>query len=129
MMRSRESKKDIEFEIQFYEALLTKNPNFVEALAALGDAYTKRGLYQKGLVVDERLAKIKPDDPVVLYNLACSYSLLNDLDKAFVFVKKAVTFGYCDFHHMQRDEDLNNLRSDSRFKRYMINLKKKLNKG
>lgn len=111
-------RKEDNFEIKFYEGILKDNPDFVECLAALGDLYTKKGFYEKGLKVDLRLAKLKPEDPVVLYNLACSYSLVKDLDKAFVMIKKAVKYGYNDFRHMKKDHDLDNLRSDKRFQRY-----------
>lgn len=46
---------------------------------------------------DEMLYLLKPHDPVVLYNLACSYSLLNEKDKA--------------------------PRSDSRFRKYFSRIK------
>lgn len=117
---------DIDFEIQFYEGVLKDNPNFVDGLVALGDAYTKKGLYQKGLLVDLKLARLKPDDPAVFYNLACSYSLLEELDKAFVAIKKAVKYGYSNLHYMKLDQDLENLRKDQRFKRYFLKLKEKL---
>lgn len=118
-------KEDIDFEIAFYNGLIGKNPNFVEALVALGDLYTKAGMYQEGLAVDERLAQLRPDDPVVLYNLACSYSLLNDIDKAFRAVKKAINRGYSDFNHLERDDDLSNLREDRRFRQYFLRIKNK----
>lgn len=118
-------KEDIAFEIIFYNGLIEKNPNFVEAFVALGDLYTRAGMYQEGLSVDERLAQLRPDDPIILYNLACSYSLLNDIDKAFRAFKKAINCGYFDFDHLERDDDLANLRQDQRFRRYLARIKSK----
>jgi len=122
-MKEQMDIEEIKFEIQFYEGIVAKDPSFIGALAALGDLYTKAGEYQKGLDVDEQLEQLKPEDPIVLYNLACSYSLLKELDKALRFIKKAVKCGYHDFKHMENDEDLVNLRKDSRFKRYFEKLK------
>ncbi|MCK5179515.1 MAG: hypothetical protein KAR32_08285 [Candidatus Omnitrophica bacterium] len=119
------NQEDIAFEIAFYNGLIQKNPNFVEALAALGDLYTRAGLHKEGLAVDEKLIQLKPDDPVVLYNLACSYSLLKDIDKAFRAFKKAINCGYFDFEHLEQDDDLSNLRKDRRFKRYLARIKEK----
>jgi tetratricopeptide (TPR) repeat protein len=116
---------DIDFEIQFYEGILKKKPNFVEALSALGDLYTKRGLYEKGLEIDIRLVILKPNDSTVLYNLACSFSLLKDIDKALRSIKKAINCGYDDFYHLEQDGDLINLRDDSRFKRYFLRIRNK----
>ena len=117
------SKEDIEFEISFYNGLIAKKPDFAEALIALGELYTAAGMYQEGLAVDERLAQIRPDDPIVLYNLGCSYSLLGHIDKAYRSVKKAINCGYCDFKHLQQDDDLSNLREDRRFQQYLSRAK------
>jgi len=119
------NKEDIEFEITFYNGLIAKNPDFAEALIALGELYTNAGMYKEGLAVDERLVQIKPDDPIVLYNLGCSYSLLGHIDKAYRSVKKAINCGYCDFKHLQQDDDLSNLREDRRFQRYLLRAKSK----
>ena len=70
-------KEDIDFEIAFYENILKDTPNFIEALSAIGDLYTRAGLWQKGLEVDIKLSHLRPEDAIVFYNLACSYALLN----------------------------------------------------
>lgn len=118
-------KEDVDFEIAFYSGLIDKNPSFAGAYVALGELYTAAGMYEEGLLVDEKLVQLKPDDPVAFYNLACSYSLLNAIDKAFRSFKKAVNNGYCDFDHAEQDEDLFNLRKDWRFQRYFSRIKSK----
>lgn len=125
-MQKRETKNrdDVDFEIKFFEDVLVKRPNFTEALAALGDLYTKKGLYEKGLHVDKKLAGLKPDDPMVLYNLACSYSLVNDIDHALATIKQAIGYGYNDFGYLEQDSDLMNLRQDDRFKQFLCGIKK-----
>ena len=110
--------KDDAFEMAFYESIVRHTPNFVEVLIALGDLYTKNKMYDKGLKVDERLSLMRPDDAVVLYNLACSYSLVSEVDKAFRTIKRAVKCGYDNFKHMEQDGDLMNLRKDARFQKY-----------
>lgn len=118
-------KHDIDFEIQFYEGILGKSPDFIQALIALGDLYTKAGYYQKGLDIDQRLACLRPDDPYVLYNLSCSYSLLGHVDKSFAVMQEAVGCGYRDFKFLEKDKDLENLRCDQRFQKYFLTLKSK----
>ena len=105
----------INFEITFFERLLEKKPDFIEAMEALADLYTKRGAFDKGLKLDEKLKKIKPEDPIVHYNLACSYSLLNEIDKALDTIQRAIKLGYDDLRHLEIDPDLENLRRDNRF--------------
>lgn len=123
MTTKRRTNKTIEFEIQFYEGILRRSPNFVEALMALADLYTRRGSFQKGLVVDERLTCLRPENPDVYYNLACSYSLTGQLDKAFGAIKQAVKFGYEYLDQLESDPDLANLRSDARFRKYYARVK------
>lgn len=115
---------DMDFEIRFYERILTDKPDFIEALIALGDLYTKRGCYEKGLDVDRKLSRLRSEDPVVLYNLACSYSLLSDVDKAFSVIKLALQCGYDDFDYLEQDTDLLNLRSSPAFQQYFTQFRK-----
>ncbi len=122
----RVTNEEDEFEISFYEGIIKNKPDFIEALVALGDLYTRNGYYTKGLIVDQKLEVLCPDDPVVLYNLACSYSLLNRIDESLAVVKRAVKKGYTDFQHMKADTDLDNLRKDKRFKQYLTRIQKKL---
>jgi tetratricopeptide (TPR) repeat protein len=106
---------NLDFEIVFFEKLLEKRPDFAEVLMILGEDYTKKGLYEKGLETDLRLAKLKPDDPSVHYNLACDHSLLKQDDFCLTALEKAIALGYRDFAHMQKDADLEFIRQDKRF--------------
>ena len=108
--------KDLDFEISFYEGVLQERPNFIPALIALGDAYTRRGYFHKGLTIDKRLVKLKPKDATARYNLACSYSLLGKINQALDALKAAVELGYTDFEYMDKDPDLDNLRKHPAYK-------------
>lgn len=87
----------------------------VEELKKLAFEFTARGPYEKGLEIDEELAEKCPTDPIVHYNLACSYSLLNRVDDSLQSLAKALWLGYEDFEHMLADADLENIRDDPRF--------------
>jgi len=115
--------EDLEFDIRFCEGLIEKCPDFVQALVLLGELYTHQGLYEKGLAIDRQLARLRPDDPVVFYNLACSHSLLRQMDEAFDAIRTAIALGYDDFTYMEQDQDLKNLFRDSRFREYLSDLK------
>lgn len=105
-----------DFEIAFYESLLLKKPDFFQALIALGEAYTRKGMYAKGLETDLKLVRLRPLDETVHYNLACDYALLRDSDRALAALEKAIVLGYRDFRYMENDRDLVFLRADSRFR-------------
>ena len=107
--------KDTEFEIQFCKEILRSNAHHFEALVLLGDAYTRNGEYQKGLEMDLRLSRMKPENKFVRYNLACSYALTGQNDKALLNLNKAVELGYRDVEQLRQDKDLEPIKSDPRF--------------
>jgi tetratricopeptide (TPR) repeat protein len=106
MMRSNEQHRDIGVEIQFYEGILAQDPDYVEALLPLAEAYTRAGLYEKGLEADQRLAKLRPKDASVHYNLACSWALTGHKEEALAAVEHAVELGFNDVELLMKDEDL-----------------------
>jgi len=113
-------------EIKFFEGIVKERPDFFEALSCLGDIYTKRGWFRKGLKIDQKLSKLKPNEPIVFYNLACSYSLLGDAKSAFLAIKKAVKLGYNDFSYLLKDPDLKSLRKDEQFKEFIKRFSRKI---
>ena len=46
--------RDLDIEIGFFEGILEMDPNYLDALELIAQAYTERGLYEKGLQVDIR---------------------------------------------------------------------------
>jgi tetratricopeptide (TPR) repeat protein len=107
---SRAGQRDLDTKIEFIEGLIRRDPEYVDALQLLGDHYTQRGRYAEGLKVDERLARLQPDDALVFYNLACSYSLTGQFDRAAFALEKALSLGYSDFNWLAKDPDLHKLR-------------------
>ena len=117
------SNEDLDFEILFFEALIKERPDYVDALVALGDVYTKRGRYKEGLRVDLRLRQLRPNDPVVHYNLACSYSLLKAANDCLDALERALKLGYQDFNFIEKDSDLDFIRKDPRYKKILSKYK------
>ncbi len=107
---SQQQERDLDIEIGFLEGVVERDRNYVEALQLLGDNYTRRGRYREGLSVDRRLVRLCPGDPLVYYNLACSYSLTRQFRRAFRSLRKALAHGYCDFDWLRKDPDLEPLR-------------------
>jgi tetratricopeptide (TPR) repeat protein len=102
--------RDLDVRIEFIEGLVRRDPGYVDALQLLGDQYTQRGRFVEGLRVDERLSRLEPDSPLVFYNLACSYSLTDQFDRAAEALEKALSLGYRDFNWLAKDPDLRKLR-------------------
>lgn len=115
-MKPVKKRKRKDFEIRFYESLVENNPQFIDAISCLAAAYTRKGFYQEGLSLDKRLTVHKPQDPIVFYNLACSYSLVGDLVQSLEALTKALSLGYNDLRHLIEDPDLENLRTHPSFR-------------
>ncbi len=109
-------KTDDEFTIWFLEGVLEKYPAYVECLMYLGNAYTATGMYEKGLRVDLKLSKLRPEDPLVHYNLACSFSLMGKPKESLESLEKAIDSGYDDLMHLVNDCDLESLRNEDGYK-------------
>ena len=58
------------------------------------------------------------------YNLACFQSLLKKKGEAIKNLELAYDNGFQDYNHMMNDTDLDNLRSDKRFKAVLAKVKK-----
>ena len=109
--------RDLDVEIVFMEGVIGRDAGYIEALQILGDDYTRRDRFEDGLRIDRRLVQLRPRDPLAYYNLACSYSLMEQLDLAAAALNSAISFGYKDFDWMARDPDLKHLREDAGYKK------------
>ena len=116
-MSSSKDSQDLSFEIQFYEGILAEDPDYVEALVPLAEAYTKAGLHEKGLEVDQKLAELRPNDATVHYNLACSCALTGHTERALATLEQAIELGYRDVEFLMRDQDLVSLHDEEEFAR------------
>lgn len=115
----REDSEQLAFERRFFSEILTKDPENVDCLKALAHDCTLAGHYEEGLHLDLRLSTLCPEDPVVTYNLACSYSLTRQEDKALETLSRAMKQGYSDFEHMLADPDLDAVRGTKGFERLL----------
>jgi tetratricopeptide (TPR) repeat protein len=120
---TRQEKRDLDIEIGFLEGVVRRDPSYIDALQLLGDDYTKRGKYLAGLKVDESLANLRPRDPLVYYNLACSLCLTEQYGEAAVALEQAINLGYRDFKWLAEDPDLRELRKQSVYRRIRAKLR------
>ena len=117
----------LEFEVALVETALEKvdwkargsagpSKKEIGLLVALGNLYARLKQHDKGIEVDRILINICPDDPCFYYNLACSHSLLGQVDEAIRILGHALELGYDNFKGLQDDSDLDNLREDPRYR-------------
>jgi Flp pilus assembly protein TadD len=119
---TRKEQRDLDIEIHFMEGVIRRDPKCIEAWRVLSDDYARRGRLNEGLKADEHLARMQPDDPAVLYNLACSQALANNFEEAVATLIQAIGRGFNDFKWILKDPDLANLRKEPLFKKVLAKL-------
>lgn len=119
MPRRSKSEELLDFEIVFYQKLLHAYPDFVDVLIPLANAFTRRGFYDKGLEIDLHLSRLRGEDPLTWYNLACSYSLLKRVDESHDALRRSLELGYTDVQFLQNDPDLVNLRQSQKYRQLL----------
>jgi tetratricopeptide (TPR) repeat protein len=109
----------LDFEIEFFGAILERRPDYVDVLRVMGNNLTLKGRYAQGLQIDKRLIQLRPTDPLAHYNLACSFALLKKPEQSLKTLRRAVELGYRDFRYMREDRDLDSIRQDPRFRQLL----------
>lgn len=109
----------LDFELDFFAAILLRNPDYIDVLRVQGNNLTLKGRFAEGLQIDKRLVELRPSDPLAHYNLACSFSLLKKIDLGLRTLRRAMELGYRDFRYIREDRDLDCLRQDPRFRQLL----------
>jgi tetratricopeptide (TPR) repeat protein len=101
--------------VQAAEERLDLNPDDVRALYMGANGLVALGQREKGLAWAKRAMEIEPNEPMLLYNLACIYSLADDLDSAIACLEKAIEAGFAHRPWLEKDSNLDPLRKTPRF--------------
>ena len=120
---SKPTKPDPQFDIEFFEAIHRRCPDYMEVVGLLGGLYTRVGRITDGLKMDRKLVRLDPANPTVHYNLACSLALCKKRPDALRSLRKALSLGYDDLDWMQQDPDLEILKNDPEFLQLLRQLK------
>jgi len=106
----------LDFEIDFFEQLLSRNDRDVEVLRVLAELVSKKGKIDRAVELDGRLVELLPKDPLVRYNHGCSLARAGSTRDAIASLTKAILLGYDDLAHLEVDPDLDSLRDDPEFR-------------
>lgn len=120
---AKPTKHDPELDIDFYERVLARCPDYVDVVELLGGLYTKTGRIADGLRMDRKLVRLLPGNATAHYNLACSLALCKRRDDALRSLRQAVSLGYKDFEWMEQDPDLEGLKALPGFQKLLGQLK------
>ncbi len=111
------------FEIEFFERVLRRCPDYAEVVEVLGGLYTRQGRIDDGLKMDRKLVRLEPENPYAHYNLACSLALKNRQREALRKLREAINRGYNDREWLLRDPDMESLRHLPEFRKLAAALK------
>ena len=56
-----------------------------------------------------------PEDPMLLYNVACTYGMLGKTEDSLAALEKAVSNGWGDKSWLEHDSDLDLIRAEPRY--------------
>ena len=98
---------------------LELNPDDVRALYLGAVALCNIGRLTEGREWAERALALEPDEPSVLYNVACFYTRAREYERAIDLLERAVLPGSANRVWIEHDSDLDDLRELPRFKAYM----------
>jgi predicted esterase len=87
-----------------------------------GTAYTVKD-YAGSVTAYKNSLRFRPDNPTVVFNIACNYSLMGDRKEALRWLSKAVDMGMYSF---DEDEDMDNIRSTKEYKKILARADKLL---
>jgi tetratricopeptide (TPR) repeat protein len=104
--------------IKTYETFLRENPANGRAWFNLGFALHYSSEHTRAIHAFEQAIQLGYRKPTSMYNVACGYSMMGNRDAAFEWLEKSVDAGFEIEGYIRGDEDLDNLRSDPRFKRF-----------
>lgn len=112
-MGNKEKYKEIlEFLINFYPEYLTRNPNDSRARIYLGVNLAEAGRNEEAIEQADLALKSSPDDPLMLYNAACLYSRVGDLERSIKTLKRSISGGFGYYDWIKTDPDLENIRGE-----------------
>ncbi len=105
--------------IKAAQSKLMLNPDDTRALYMGANGLVGLGEHARGLEWAEQAMRIDPDEPMVLYNVACIQSLARKYDDALNSLEKAVRSGLKQKTWLEHDSNLDPLRSSPRYKKLL----------
>jgi non-specific serine/threonine protein kinase len=99
------------------ERQLEWTPDDVRARMLLANHYAFVGRSADAVRELQKAVAMRPEDPSMLYNAACTYGIMQRKTEALDLLIKAKAAGWADFDWAARDPDLTCLRDDPVFQR------------
>jgi adenylate cyclase len=117
--REAEARATFQQTLRKIEDHLQLNPDDVRAVYMKSGSFISLGDRAQGIEWSDRALSMDPEEPSVLYNVACNYALLNETEKALDCLEKAFDKGFGHKEWMEHDPDFASIKNHPRFKALM----------
>jgi len=104
-------------EIAIYEGHLKKVPEDARARVLLAGCFAMQGRVEDAKREADMAMALRPDDTMILYNVACTFCLMNNTKDALIALKKAWETGNRNTAWVRQDPDLALLHGNPEFER------------
>jgi tetratricopeptide (TPR) repeat protein len=101
------------------EAAVKKYPHLGQTWFNLGFAAFTLGRGDKAIRPFEKAVELGYRKVSSMYNLACAHAIAGHVDQAFAWLDKAMAAGFDSWWLIRQDADLDNVRYDPRFRKYL----------
>src|SRR6476646_5607213 len=98
---------------------LQLNPDDVRAVYMKSGSFASLEDYAQALEWSDRALAMDPEEPSVLYNVACNYAIMGEKEKALDCIEKAFAKGFGHKEWMEHDPDFLSIKNHPRFKALM----------
>jgi tetratricopeptide (TPR) repeat protein len=94
-------------------------PEDTRARVILAVSFARQERHNEALDQLEKVFAIGSSDPHTIYNCACAYAVMEMKAEAFDVLKRAVEAGYSEWNTIAQDPDLESLRAEPEFRRWL----------
>jgi serine/threonine protein kinase/Flp pilus assembly protein TadD len=108
--------------LKLIEQRLDLNPDDARAYNLGATTLAKLGRIPQALEFAAKSLSIEPDDPLVLFNVACLYALIGKREEALGLLERAVRNGFGHMESMVTDPDLDSIRRTPWFDAILENM-------
>ena len=97
------------------EQHLDLHPEDSRALIIAAGIYARMGEAERGAAYAQRAMAVDPEDPRVLYNIACAFSCSGRIPEALDALERSVRNGWGDKAWVEHDSDFDAIRQEPRY--------------
>src|SRR5256714_6352470 len=102
--------------LKIVDEWLELHPDDARACVFAAVNHAALGNVEQAIALAQRARSIDPEDPMLLYNITCTYARLGKTEEALTILASAVDKGYGHKEWLEHDADLNSIRELPRFK-------------